>query len=352
MHWLSKLSSLLAVIFIFCVSPLLAAETASREDILIDNFEEGVEKIGEYSINPKQVYGRNDISAIARIKQGYCLIGADEGIYAQLCEISKDKEIIITGNVKLLPEEIGSEIDIEGVTAIGDTYYLTGSHGLAKNSGDYQDSRHYCFRFKVDEQSGKQAEQVEVSSLRCVIESEPVLKPYYKKLLQRKGVNIEGLASKDGQLFFGFRSPNIKGRAFAIEIEPEELFDEKEEKAYKLHSLELGDGIGIREIVAIKRGFLIIAGNAGSEAGDSEELDTQTNVQDWEQGRGFNLFFWDGGTGIQEIGEIARDNERYKAEGMMVLEEKDSAIDVLIMFDGPAGGLPTIYRIFKKSDEG
>jgi hypothetical protein len=314
-------------------------------------FKNGVEKVGEYSINPKEVFGKNDISAIACVKQGHCLIGADEGVYAQLCEISKDKEIIITDTVRLLADKGGTEADIEGITAIGDTFYLTGSHGLAKNSGDYQDSRHYCFRFKVDQQSGKQ-EQVEVSSLRGVIESEPVLKPYYKKVLQRKGVNIEGLASKDEKLYFGFRSPSIEGRVFVVEIEPEELFDEKEEKAYKLHSLELGGGLGIREIAAVKEGFLIIAGNAGSEPGDSEEPDTQTNVQDWEPGRGFNLFFWDGGTQVQKIGEIPRENKGYKAEGMIVLEESNSAIDVLILFDGPAGGSPTIYRLLKKSNEG
>ncbi|MHC4266010.1 MAG: DUF3616 domain-containing protein, partial [Planctomycetota bacterium] len=206
---------------------------------------------------------------------------------------------------------------------------------------------------RAHEQSGRQTGDVEVSSLRCVIESEPVLKPNYKKILQRKGVNIEGLASKDDQLFFGFRSPNIEGRAFVIEIEPEELFGEKEGKSYKLHSLELGDSLGIREIAAVKKGFLIIAGNAGSEPGDNEEeADTQTVVQDWERGRGFNLFFWDGGTGVQNIGEIPRDNEGYKAEGMMVLEENDSAIDLLIVFDGPGGGSPTIYRVFKKSDKG
>ncbi|MHC4132058.1 MAG: DUF3616 domain-containing protein [Planctomycetota bacterium] len=318
------------------------------ESVLL--FKKEIEKVGEYSINPKQVYGKNDISAIACIRQGHCLIGADEGIYAQLCEISKDDEIIIVDTVRLLPGEGGSEIDIEGATVIGDTYYLTGSHGLAKNSGEYQDSRHYCFRFKVDEQSGKKAGDVEVSSLRYVIESEPVIKPYYKKILQRKGVNIEGLASKDGQLFFGFRAPNITGRAFVVEIEPEELFDEKEEKAYKLHSLELGDGLGIREIAAVEEGFLIIAGNSGSEPGNDEKADMQTEVQDWEPGRGFNLFFWDGGTEVQKKGEIPRDDEGYKAEGMMVLKENGSAIDVLIMYDGPAGGSPTIYRIFKESD--
>jgi hypothetical protein len=315
-------------------------------------FKEGIEKVGEYSINPKQVYGGKDISAITCVTQEHGLIGTDEGVYAQLCEISKDKEIIITDTVRLLADKGGTEADIEGITAIGDTFYLTGSHGLAKNSGEYQDNRHYCFRFKVDDQNGRKARDVEVSSLRGLIESEPVLKPYYKKVLQRKGVNIEGLASKDEKLYFGFRSPSIEGRVFVVEIEPEELFDEKEEKAYKLHSLELGGGLGIREIAAVKEGFLIIAGNAGSEPGDSEEPDTQTNVQDWEPGRGFNLFFWDGGTQVQKIGEIPRENKGYKAEGMIVLEESNSAIDVLILFDGPAGGSPTIYRLLKKSNEG
>jgi hypothetical protein len=315
-------------------------------------FKEGVEKVGEYTINSKWVYGKKDISAIVRVTQKYGMIGADEGVYAQLCTISKDKKIIIDDPVKslvkLLPEEGGSEIDIEGATSIGDTYYLTGSHGLSKNSGDYQDSRHYCFRFTVNPESGRQAGEVEVSSMRSVFEKESILRPYYKRILQEHGVNIEGLASKDKVLFFGLRSPNIDGKAFVVEIEPEVLFDEKEEKAYKLHSLELGDGLGIREIVSIEQGFLMIAGNAGSEPGDNEETDVKTEVQDWEPELGFYLFFWDGRTYVQNIGEIPRDKKEYKAEGMVVLEESEAKVEVLVVFDGPTGGSPTIYRIFKR----
>ncbi|MHC4758551.1 MAG: hypothetical protein ACYTE8_07825, partial [Planctomycetota bacterium] len=104
----------------------------------------------------------------------------------------------------------------------------------------------------------------------------------------------------------------------------------------------------IREIAAIEKGFLVIAGNSGSEPGD--RIETEKDALDWDPKRGFYLYFWDGGTGIQEIGKIPRDDKGYKAEGMMLLDEGESSIDVLVLYDGPAGGKPTVYRICKNRD--
>jgi len=99
------------------VEPLQAGGKPVKSEY-VQLFKRGIEQVGEYSINAKQVYGRNDISAVSCTRQGYCFIGSDEGVYAQLCKISKDDEIIITGIVRLLEEESDSEINIEGATAI------------------------------------------------------------------------------------------------------------------------------------------------------------------------------------------------------------------------------------------
>jgi len=315
-------------------------------------FQPKIERIGRYEINSELVYENSDISAIAAADSNHALIGTDEGNYAQFCLISQAKISIIINHpvkslVKLLPGSANSEADIEGITVIGNSFYITGSHGLAQKSGEFQRSRHNCFRFGIDPETGTKIGNVETSTLRDVLQKDPVLCPYYKKVLQQQGVNIEALAAKGNKLYFGLRSPNLGGNAYIIEITPEELFNSGNNKKYRLHSVHLGKALGIREMVSINTGFVIIAGNAGSEPGDSKKPDTKTNVKDWSPDRPYDLYFWDGAEKIERIGAIPVDDRGYKAEAMMVLNETRSKVELLILFDGPDGGSPTVYSIKK-----
>ena len=324
-------------------------------------FEYGVHKVGEFRINEGNIIGSRDLSGIAQVGDSHCLIGSDEGVYVQTCrfvvqrrEIVVDKPII--SRIELLSPKVGSEIDIEAIAAIGNTYYVMGSHGVAKKSGLFMETRHSCFRFDVDPKTGQKAGYVQKSSLQRLLRNDSVLGPYYGKVLQQRGVNIEGLAAKDGKLFIGFRSPNLGGKVYVLEIWPEELFGGHNKQSYRLHTVALGAGLGIREIVTIQskddyNGFLIIAGNAGCEPGQSDDPDTVTDVKDWEPGRGFFLFYWDGRERVEAIGEIPKASEGYKAEAMMVLSDMTESLDLLILFDGPPGGEPTVCRIYKKKKE-
>jgi len=340
----------------FCLAVLLSsAASAPAKEPVKGPFLPGVRQTGKYSINSDWVYAASDVSAIARTTQTHGLIGVDEGTFAQLCEISQQgRAIRITDPkqslVELMPPSAGAELDIEGIAAIGDTYYLTGSHGLAKKTAGYQPSRYHCFRFRANPQTGEKASAVEVSTLASILQKDPVLGPYYRKPLQQRGVNIEALAAKNGQLYFGFRSPNIAGNAYVLQIDPNELFGNKYEKHYQLHMVSLGPALGIREIAATEEGFLIIAGNAGSKPGDNEDPNARTDVQGWNPDQPFYLFSWDGDRYLQRIGKIPRASSKYKAEAMLVLEETDSCIDVLILFDGPPGGDPTVYQLRKVVD--
>ncbi len=324
-------------------------------------FEYGVHKVGEFRISEGNVIGPRDLSGIARVGDFHCLIGSDEGVYVQICrfvvqrmEIVVDKPII--SRIELLSPKVGSEIDIEAIAAIGNTYYVMGSHGVAKKSGLFMEARHSCFRFDIDPKTGQKAGYVQKSSLQRLLRNDPVLGPYYGKVLQQQGVNIEGLAAKDGRLFIGFRSPNLGGKAYVLEISPEELFGDHDETSYNLHTVVLGEGLGIRELVAIQsgkdyNGFLIIAGNAGCEPGDGDNPDTVTDVKDWKPGRGFFLFYWDGREQAEAIGGIPRSSDGYKAEAITILSDTKEAFDLLILFDGPPGGAPTVYRVYKKKRE-
>jgi hypothetical protein len=346
---LSDLLVLSALVTLFTAQQVFAGEKL---------FEHGVQKVGEFRINKGNIIGPRDLSGIARVGDFHCLIASDEGVYVQTGRfVPERREIIIDdpaeSRIELLSPKLGSEIDIEAIAAIGNTYYVMASHGVAKKSGLFMEARHTCFRLEVDPKTGQQTGSVHRASLQRLLRGDEVLGVYYGKLLQQRGVNIEGLAAKDGKLFVGFRSPNLKGKAYVVEIRPEVLFAGPGKPSYKLHDVALGPGLGIREIVTLQsgneyNGFLIIAGNAGCEPGNTDEPDTVTNVKDWQKGRGFFLFFWDGGERVEMIGEIPRAGKGYKAEAMTVLSDTKEAIDMLILFDGPAGGAPTVYRIYKK----
>ncbi len=347
--------TVLVVMFAFFltvfVSSAASADTSERRA-----FQPGVHRTGKYKIDEKKVFANRDLSGIACISDSHCVIASDEGVYIQVCTLSReDKTIVISGKesskIAMQSPSVGSEIDIEAVTAIGDTYYIMGSHGVAKNSGRFLSPRHTCFRMKIDPETGKQAGKVEESTVMHVLAADSALRRYYGVVLQQRGINIEGLAAKDGMLYVGFRSPSLNGNAHVIEIAPDELFKKDREKAYTMHTVPLGNGIGIREMVAIDSGFLIVSGNAGSEPGDSRDPDTKANVKDFEPNRPFSLVFWNGDDGIQKIGEIPTESTGHNVEAMLVLSDTDESIELLMLCDGPAGGNPTVYQIHKVRQE-
>ena len=239
---------------------------------------------------------------MAFISERFGLIGADEVRAVQAVEISRQTRTLrVLDTITLAPS--GSEIDIEAVAAEGDSYYITGSHGASKKKGEEQDNRYSIFRLQVDPATGLPRgfqrgssgvpAGVQRASLSVVIRADPVLGPHFEQPLQHKGINIEGLAIRNGQLFVGFRSPNLDGYAFVMEIRADDVFSGKLRPPYTLHKLRLGAGLGIREIVAAQSGFLLIAGNAGSEpskkypqAEDYEEKPRFLPVQLGRQGRG------------------------------------------------------------------
>jgi len=311
-----------------------------------------IEAVGRYTFRG-DVVADKDLSGIACISDKYCLIGADEAREVQVVELSRDARTLrILETLSLLRS--GSEIDIEGVAAEGDCYYIVGSHGISKKRGERQDNRCSIFRLKVDPETGRPSgaliagsrvpASLDVASLAEVLRVDPVLGPYFGQPLQQKGVNIEGLAVRNGRLFVGFRSPNLGGCAFVLEIPADRVFGSKSrpvetQNVASLHRLRLGEGIGIREIVAAKSCFLIIAGNAGSEPSEK-----YTDSEDYEADRDFFLFTWDGkGPEVHKIGPIP--DVAGKAEAMTILEETGDHITVLMLFDGEKRGQPTVYRI-------
>lgn len=102
-----------------------------------------------------------------------------------------------------------------------------------------------------------------------------------------------------------------------------------------LRFVQLG-GRGIRDLVKVDDGFLVLGGPTGDS--DQSEL----------------LYWWDGrdcvpGRGAPEcvvttLGRLPR-LDGGRAEGMAVVDRTGDAWDMLFVFDGVAGGDPGIYLV-------
>jgi hypothetical protein len=300
-----------------------------------------IELVDRYSFEGNVVEDK-DLSGLALISDRFGLLGADEARQVQVVELARQaKTLRVVETISLLRS--GSEIDIEAIAADTDCYYIVGSHGAAKASGQHQENRYRIFRLKVNPATGRlsgpAADSLKAASLADVLRADPVLGAHFARPLQRRGVNIEGLAARNGRLYVGLRSPNLGGDAFVMEIRADDVFGGMSRPACTLHRLPLGPGLGIRELVAAKSSFLLIAGNAGSEP--SEEY---AESQDYEKDRDFFLFQWDGKSpAVHKIGALPKTGGQ--AEAMTILEETKDSMTVLILFDGLSGGRPTVYRI-------
>lgn len=306
-----------------------------------------IEFAGSYSFNGN-VREDKDLSGIACVSEKYCLVGADEGREVQVVELSRpERALSVERTVSLL--DSGEEIDIEAIAVEGDDAYIVGSHGVSKKQGEHQSNRYRIFRLTVDRATGvpvgtggpgrRAPVGLKVASLSRVLRADPVLGEYFQKPLQEKGLNIEGLAVRNGRLFVGFRNPNLGGYAYVMEIRAEDVFAETRQPDYTLHKLRLGQGLGIREMVAAKSCFLVIAGNASSEPSEKYR-----DAQGYDEDRDFSMYTWDGNSpNVHKIGPIP--NVPGKAEAMTILDESADHVTVLVLFDGPKGGRPSVYRI-------
>lgn len=296
--------------------------------------------VGEYSFVGAVVQGK-DLSGMACVSPTRCLIGADEGKEVQVVELSRqDRTLKVLETITLARS--GKEIDTEAIACEGDSYYIIGSHGLAKKTGKWEENRYKLFRLQVDPKTGLpdgRKRSLQTASLVDILRKDPILGPHFDQPLQHKGVNVEGLAIRNGTLYVGFRNPNLDGFAFVIEVKAADLFAGKGRPKYTLHKLALGKGLGIREMVAAQSCFLIIAGNAGSAP--SEESPTS---EDYDGDTGFALFAWSGsGTAVHRIDAIPR--PRGKAEAMTILDESPEEATVLVLCDSAKDGGPTLYRV-------
>ena len=79
------------------------------------------------------------------------------------------------------------------------------------------------------------------------------------QLSGKRGINIEGLAVRNGRLFFGFRGPVDDGEAHILAVDADGLFNGEDAHPMRV-SVNVGKGRAIRDLLAVSDGVLVLAG--------------------------------------------------------------------------------------------
>src|SRR4051794_28967540 len=266
-----------------------------------------------------------------------CLAVNDDKKYAQFFRI--DGTTIVPGQViRLLGDDADHDPDTEAAAYHDGFFYVLGSHGRSR-PGTMYESAQFVFRFPVDPQFSSPRFALTDDSVDPAIERSPKLRemiraapyvgPFFQKPLADGGVNIEGVAVKDGRMFLGFRAPSIDGNGFIMDVAVDSVFGDAAADA-KVHTLPLGTDTGIRDLARVSGGLLGLVGSTRDEPIPA------------------SLFFWDETTDTAkklsglDLSDVP---PSVKAETLLVLDEQPDHYRILIMFDGIANGGPREFRI-------
>ncbi len=282
---------------------------------------------------PWQVNGsvkaNQDLSAVDSLDGKTGFLASDEGSALQSVTFDAAAKTLTVGDTfKLLGKK--QEADIEGIAAAPaeNCYYVTGSHAISRKKMEYEASRFHLFRVKVDAATGNLSGGTQVGSLRDIMAGVPELKAFLDQPASGNGIDIEGLAWRDGRLFVGFRAPVGGANAWVLETTGAAVFDGAPLKP-TLHVLPLGSGMGIRAMATVPEGFFLLTGDSGGPqiSGVPE------------------LFFWAPGAAAVKLGTVPTAGA--KPEALMVLSQSPEAVELLMISDGLTNGNPVTLKVSK-----
>jgi hypothetical protein len=265
-----------------------------------------------------------------------CIAVNDEKKYAQFFAV--DGSTIVPGRIiRLSREDAVGDPDAEGVAYDGGYFYITGSHGRSRGSDKPNEASYRLFRLKVDARTGlpegaaKGADRVGVEAtdrLRALIAATRPIASFQNQPLAKGGLNIEGIAVRNGRMFVGFRGPSIDRQAFVLSLEADALFTGGATRA-RMHALPLGKNTGIRDLAAVDDGVLVLSGPVREEK------------------RPYAVWLWNERDNARLIGVIPRGliPKNAKAETLLVLASDQRFWRVLVMFDGVDNGAPVSFRL-------
>ena len=299
-----------------------------------------------------------------------CLIAFDEGAQARYAYVGD--QALVPDTEPVLLRDTDEELDAEGAATDGRYFYVTGSHSAKRGDCASNAGSRHVLRLKLDPATGRAlrspagspskafVDYADSGRLWPVMQAQPSLAAHVGErkclgseppdkapaLSGQQGVNIEGLAVQAGRLYFGFRGPASQGVGQVLAVDADALFrqDAAPDVRPVLTRLALGPNRGIRDMVAVKGGgLLLLAGPDDSPA---------------SQGAGWVVAWWDGqsaeGQVVQPKVLAALDlsgvklrpcDKELKPEAMTVLEETPTAYRLLVLSDGMCDGGPLAFTV-------
>lgn len=321
-----------------------------------------------------------DISGIACIpgstKVHRCLVVNDQNRNAQFADIENGQmsagiafDLVGTGHsdetrgpkpdVTTCPggRKRFKDIDGEGVAYARPFFYVVGSHGCSRKDAEFRVSSFILAQVRVDPEgrivdaAGKPVDQpgeskgiVTTYRLAGLLRKVERVGEFFGKRLQKEdggaepnGLNVEGIAVIGDDVFVGLRAPSLEGSAFVVTASLADLFADgpgEPKVAAKIDALALGQGMGIRDLAARGDGSLLVL------AGPAQEQDLPYGFYLAQPKDGWKL------TRLPTLAPVEDAKGRpVKAEGAFIIEDGDSAMKVLVVFDGLPDGGARLYRV-------
>jgi hypothetical protein len=281
---------------------------------------------------------------------GDILIASDEigrlqtGTIDAAFRVTRGPDIVLTSTAG------GSvELDLEALAAERSTVYAIGSHSSARSSSDDpkrtaaknherleegvkpHPERDVLLRFTYDAPTHTPG-PIARATLREAIAGQKVLAPFVALPGKENGIDIEGLAVRGSTLFAGFRGPVLR-HGFV----PVLRFTFDQPTAGTILYVPL-DGRGIRDMVTVSTGMLLLAGPVGD--GDAPHRVYLWNGQDGIPGKN------GGGGTLRYLGDVPA-APGAKAEALMLTAETAAHYDVVVLYDSIETGGGARCRISK-----
>ena len=313
----------------------------------------------------QQLQVRQSVSGIACAlnarQQRVCLLAFDEGAegYFALLEGSTLKPL--KKPVTLIPGD--GELDAEAAATDGRYFYIAGSHSPRRSDCSARPDSRHIVRLARDPETGRAlkpgvvkramnkvmgestpAGYADSTRLWAIMQAQPALAAHVGDKLcmgDNGAVNIEGMAVQDGRLTFGFRGPVADGVATLLSVDADALFDPtgRADPKAVVSTLALGAHTGIRDLVAVTGGFLLLAG-------PDDERASQKTVD-------FSVWFWDGHSpqaralaqlDTRQVSLRSCDKE-VKPEALTVLQETAKGYQLLVLSDGLCDGGALVFTV-------
>jgi Protein of unknown function (DUF3616) len=299
------------------------------------------------------------VACSARNGVQQCLVAFDEGKKAHFAQLGPGTFDPL--GVPITLSDSDGELDAEGAATDGEFYYVIGSHSVKRESCASNPASRALTRFKASWPAVASEPQPKVQGLQLtdrlwkLINADAYLGRHADGCLgdgrgppeqqaKRPGLNIEGLAVKDGRLYVGFRAPSKDGVVPVYSVDSRAVFDESDAKA-RLARLQVGAGLGIRDMVAGRDAVLLLVG-----PDDRKPTSSPTwSIAEWPDAE---LAL--ASSRPRLLAKLDLRNLRFqqcfeelKPEAIAILDESSAGYRILVLSDGVCDGGALVFDLKK-----